>query len=416
MRTEMRYATPSAKDVLTQWLSTFQRKSVETLKQVISREQIRKNIFASLWQWFGLRVTTREDMIAKPEMYRLQEFGEEFRILPSMPYMDAEDAVPDIIHTLRGGFTLRKPFVAEVPNAYLVGPTAVGLASDRSILMETVMPNSDRQFPSFEALPLRTLSHRSLRSPTIELDTACSLVNGWGRKVYAHWLAENLTRLEGLERYQQRTGIKPTLLVHAQLKSWQKESLALLGYQPEDYVPWTGGIARVNRLVVPSFRRQARWSDPSAYQWMRDRMIHNLPSVQDSSLPYSSRIFISRGNASGRRIVNEEDVMQLLSPLGFKKYVLEELTFSEEVRLFSQAEAIVGIHGSGLVNMIFSTKKPVIIDLFSAFFTGSFFQLTSSLQFPYACLFCEPVGPQSKQGDIIVNLEKLERLIHTLKL
>jgi len=49
-----------------------------------------------------------------------------------------------------------------------------------------------------------------------------------------------------------------------------------------------------------------------------------------------------------RRIINEHEVIEALATFGFVAYALEEMSFSEQVRLFSQAEMVVAPHGAGL--------------------------------------------------------------------
>ena len=57
----------------------------------------------------------------------------------------------------------------------------------------------------------------SLKTPP--MDIACSLVHPWGKN-YSHWMFDCLTRIEGLEFYQKRTGLKPTLIIDSEPTSW----------------------------------------------------------------------------------------------------------------------------------------------------------------------------------------------------
>jgi capsular polysaccharide biosynthesis protein len=396
--------------------NTLKSKFMSFLKGHIDIGKIRRSIYFPLWQKLWLKAVTRADMAANLEAYGAQEFGNSHVIHASPPIVDSVDGVPDIAATLTGSFGMKRPFVAEISDVYLVGPAAVGVTQDGAVLMESVMPDGDDRQPGFEALPLRTLTayHPLAKLQATEMESVCSLVNTWGCKIYFHWFTECLAKLEGLEWYQQQTGIKPTLLLHKKLKGWQRESLELLGYKPEDYVEWTGKPIKAKTLVLPSFRQQCRWSDPEVYRWMRDRMLSNLPPLQEAAIPYSPRIFISRRLGAGRGILNEDAVMQVLEPLGFKSYIMEDLSFADEVRLFSQAEVIVGTHGSGLVNMIFSTGKTRILDLYGEFYTGGFFQLSHSMGFPYACLHCDRQGLDPKGADLVVDIPKLKRVLHKL--
>lgn len=58
-----------------------------------------------------------------------------------------------------------------------------------------------------------------------------------------------------------------------------------------------------------------------------------------------------------------------MSPLGFVAYTLEDMSFSDQVRLLSQAEMVVAAHGAGLTNIIFS-QNLIVIELFGPWVTA----------------------------------------------
>ena len=67
------------------------------------------------------------------------------------------------------------------------------------------------------------------------------------------------------------------------------------------------------------------------------------------------RLWVSR-QALGphrRRIANIDDVEPVLAKHGFEPVVLERLSLDDQVSLFREAEAIVGVHGAGFTNIIF---------------------------------------------------------------
>jgi capsular polysaccharide biosynthesis protein len=75
-----------------------------------------------------------------------------------------------------------------------------------------------------------------------------------------------------------------------------------------------------------------------ACRWLRQRMLSNISAPSSEKLAFSAKIFISRRKAVGRRIINENDVIEALAPFGFVTYVLEEMSFLDQVKLFSQAK------------------------------------------------------------------------------
>ena len=69
-----------------------------------------------------------------------------------------------------------------------------------------------------------------------------------------------------------------------------------------------------------------------------------------------NRIYISRDKADKRRIVNETKLFEKLEQLGFKKYILEDMSMNDQVELFYDAEAVVSPHGAGLTNIIYADR------------------------------------------------------------
>ena len=57
--------------------------------------------------------------------------------------------------------------------------------------------------------------------------------------------------------------------------------------------------------------------------------------------------------------------MPILERLNIEPVVLENLSAEEQINLFQNAELIVGVHGAGLVNLVFCSEntKALIIDV-----------------------------------------------------
>jgi hypothetical protein len=376
---------------------------IRFLKKHLHKQRLRRLIFDFLTKGLVLSIVTTEQLTDNSKKYPTLLFGSQELILAD-PLLYIEEP-PEAIKPSLCKLTLHQPFVAEILNAQLAGPTAAAFDEDGKLILESL--------PGIDILPLRTLIFQKLfLAKTPQLDIACSLVNAHN-KVYGHWITDCLMRLEGFEYYQEKTGCKPLLILDSNLTSWQIDSLKLLGYEPDNYIPWNWAKVNVKKLVLPSFRRQGTWIEANACQWLRNRMLSNLPSAQNTQISFSPRIYISRNPKAGRSVINEDEVIEALIPFGFVSYTLENINFIDEVRLFSQAEIIIGTHGSGLVNMIFSQNKPIIIDLFSSWYTSWFFNLSAALGFQYRCLKCQPSEQDLSltRGNMIVDVAKLKQLI-----
>jgi hypothetical protein len=383
------------------------------------KEPLRAWFASTATEKIGLKINivTRKELFEETEKYHILQFGSEESIVISEPHNDlSAEKLPWSIARTIGTFTVEKPFVLEVANAELVGPTAIGFDEDGSLIQETVIGKINTPLSRLiNRLPVRTFISQKLPSfGSPQVDTAFSLVNPWSNG-YFHWIIDCLARLEGAEYYQQQTGRKPLLIIDKNLPKWKIESLRLVGYEPDDCIPWNESRIKVKQLVVPSFRREGNIVPPSACQWLRQRMLSNLPDVGNKKPSFSSRIYISRTKKTGRNIINEDEVLKALTSFGFVAYTLENISFADKVRLLSQAEIVVAPHGAGLINTIFAPQNLILIDLFGSYGTPCFLALAKALGFHYGCLGSAGNNQGSYRNesynDFSVDVPKLRALV-----
>lgn len=178
------------------------------------------------------------------------------------------DETPSIIQEKKGWFHFTVPFVSEIQNVHLIVPHAVGV-KDKKIVLETALGREDCLGKSIKATFDKGFSLNYFKQ-TVEsrnIDFACSLINCWS-DLYTHWITECLTRLEGIEIYYQKTGIRPKLVIEKDAPFWKIQSLEMIGYHQEDCLEWQGDKAKVNRLVIPSNRREQRRQSIKACRWV----------------------------------------------------------------------------------------------------------------------------------------------------
>lgn len=66
------------------------------------------------------------------------------------------------------------------------------------------------------------------------------------------------------------------------------------------------------------------------------------------------RLFLNRSKMAGRYLLNFDQLRRQISDFGFEVIDPDRLSLSEQIRLFRTASHIVGIHGAGLTNTLFS--------------------------------------------------------------
>lgn len=314
---------------------------------------------------------------------------------------------PSEIQTKLGRNKIDPPFVCELSDAELVGPHALTITSNHKYVLENSLGSLNGLARSvLKAVFDGVLPHRKNPNHTVEI--AVSLVGPWCRGYY-HWFSDYLLQLKGIEAFTELNGDKPKVIVPPNMPHWMESSLKLIGFNNTDLLKWTGDRVRVNRLVVPSLRRQTEFTDynkgfmfsPSAYKWLSS----SLRDSVNTEISSSNRIYISREKAAQRRVVNRNEVLAVLDEYGFEPYVLEDLSFKRQVALLSDADAIVGPSGAGMVNMMYA-DDPMIITLFGSPVNACYPVMAESLGFDTGILLNQPRGL-----DMQVDTDRLSELL-----
>jgi len=328
--------------------------------------------------------------------------------------------VPANYENLVGEWKIPPSRVFEIPDATVHGTRAiqfdhrediiVGPAFRREQVLDFVKRNVGG-FPSQVETGSRYLGIRSLPSPDIELDTACVLVDKGDTK-YFHWICQFLSLLKGVEAYRRETGLEPTLVIPAESGPYHRRTLALLGYDESKVLKWSGGTLAADRLVFPTkpyTEVGGGWKafSASALRWVSDNLVVAVESVERD---FSSNVYISRADTTGRRVTNERELLNALEPFGFEAYVPSTMSMDDQLRLFAGADNIVAPHGSAPTSSIFA-RDPRVLELQgpdnSAVKVGPhIFGLSEALDFPYQYCICEQDG-----RDMIADVDAVSEIV-----
>jgi capsular polysaccharide biosynthesis protein len=189
------------------------------------------------------------------------------------------------------------------------------------------------------------------------------VISSPGQENWYHWLFQVLPRIKILID----SGIEYDKIYINNLKfNWQKESLRILMKLfdlSEDRLFLTSGdsIVQASHLIVPSIPF-APSKSPAFPLWLKT-FIRNAFLVERDHTNHPERIYISRSKAATRRITNEEALIKVLKQEGFVILNLEELPITQQAELFYHAKVVVGPHGSGFSNLIFSNLRTSVVEI-----------------------------------------------------
>ena len=130
------------------------------------------------------------------------------------------------------------------------------------------------------------------------------------------------------------------------------------------------------------------------------------------------KIFISRRDTPKRSIINEDEVVNVLNNYGFTTIVPSELSFYEQVAISAQCKIMLGIHGAGLANCLFSPKGSSLIEVRSAGSNDvSFKYFAQSKGLDYSVIVAHDIEDKAlsrSEWSVMVDLDSLKRHLDTL--
>lgn len=273
---------------------------------------------------------------------------------------------------------LPEGYLAEISNATVIGGTNLVLTDEGEALYDELALAEEGRY-GLKTSSIKMAAGGNLlakftksRNPVV-LDRAIHLCQDHSAN-YFHWLVECLPRLQTLEKFPHLGGIP--LLIDANLPKQQLEALDLVDTENHPIVHLERGQAvQVEKLYYPSdlsvihdnYEYPVAFDKdilicPAALVFIREACLSKANPPLNDSPP---RIFVSRGGAAIRRLENEGEIELMLQEFGFVTIRPEQLGFLDQVRIFSNAEFLVGPTGVGLANMLFTPSGCKVIILTS---------------------------------------------------
>lgn len=241
-----------------------------------------------------------------------------------------------------------------------------------------------------------------------------------GYTYYYHWMVEVLGRLAQLEMQ----GIEYDYLYVPTIAPFMKEMLVLWGVEPSKIVSSCDEcIYEVDELIIPSLvagvqvhgcPRLVHYIPEYIARYVKDKLMKSVDTRKIEN-HFSKKVFISRRDASSRRMLNEDEVFALFEAVGFERYVLSQLSVSDQIALFAQADIVVGALGSGLANVLFCKKDARVVDIFQARRDCTIYYLCQTLGLSYTCVkTTDFIEEHDGQYDTTVPLDVIENFIKSL--
>ena len=189
--------------------------------------------------------------------------------------------------------------------------------------------------------------------------------------------------------------------------AYEREFLALLGIADDRVVDSRTTNVTFERCVLAN---AGHWFYPNKadIHALRKYVLAQIPPIEGPR----KRIYISRSGR--RRILNEPALIALLQNYGFE--IIEDIprSVTEQVRIYQNAEFIIGPHGASFSNLLWCQPDTYLFEIFAPTYTPGFFRyLAHALGLGYSAYYHGPAGTGDWAAglvdDIYVSVAELER-------
>ncbi|MGD1803881.1 glycosyltransferase 61 family protein [Dapis sp. BLCC M126] len=237
----------------------------------------------------------------------------------------------------------------------------------------------------------------------------------WGKNNYFHWMFDIITRIYLLRLSNLKID---KIVVNECNEKFQLETLESLGISQDKIIESENyPYIKAEQLLVPSFS----YSDGKYLRipkWGCDFLRNSfLPEETKEKIYHQTkRIYLSRKQASRRKVINEEKVINFLEKFGFESIALGSISVAEQAVLLASAKFVIAPHGAALTNLVFCNPGTKVIEIFAPDYLVKYYWIVSNvcgLEYYYLLgeQFEEKSPSEPAKKNIFVDLQKLLSLM-----
>ena len=220
-------------------------------------------------------------------------------------------------------------------------------------------------------------------------------------------LAVTLRALRSLNKFD-----RVALLFSKRVAGYQRPILdALVKRYPQLYIEYVERreIIRADRLLqvvlreshpICRFALKEEWREIGS-------MVREHYGIGPS--PQTRSVYFSRNNHKWRRLGNEDKLLNVLAKHRCEIIAPEALAHSEQVRLMTQVQRLVGVEGAALVNIVFADKPITLLEIFPLRAAYPFYvALALQLGHKYRSVMTNPAGWNER---VTIDADKLDQAL-----
>ena len=199
------------------------------------------------------------------------------------------------------------------------------------------------------------------------------LTGGAGNRNYFHWLFDVLPRIEIVKNIINLNDIDFFLIPNLSYK-FQRETLDLINIPSNKRISsLKNRHIECDQIIVSDHPYVIKNNASKEIQdipiwilsWLRKTLSKDI-NLKDNNFP--DKVYLDRSDASPnikklRKIINEEEVVAELKEKNFKIIQLSNYSFLDQMKIFYNVKTLVGLHGAGFANVIFSQKDLRVLEI-----------------------------------------------------
>lgn len=244
--------------------------------------------------------------------------------------------------------------------------------------------------------------------------TVLSLLSDFSHHNYYHFLVDALGRFALYEQAAPNLPAIDFVLCPRPFTRRLERWIDMLGVDRSRIIPMDAGdVIRADRTLVPSFPGERRDTTALAVDFWRRRRFgeRQFNGVRKIYLPRRS---------TTRALTNDKEVEAALHARGFE--TLELTARAEPEMLFAEAKIVVGVHGAGLTDCMFSPPDAWMLEIVpSDHIYPYYYSLAGATGLRYAYLVAQSEGQRDPQSwgpsphNLTVDIDALLRGIDSLE-
>lgn len=287
------------------------------------------------------------------------------------------------------------------------------LNSDGKVLIRHLIPATyGNPYIHLSFLSLLKVFLKSNNAKAASIGEAFIWGNAWSNGYY-HFVSEDLPKL----LYNEKTGI-PSYTWPSNTPKWKQQLFELFDIK-NNIISEPTAVKKayyIQNNRVYSAKHNRNIVNPDLIDTFKESLL-TIVKDWDAKILNKDIVWISRKYTYDRHIVNEDECIREIEKAGIKITVIypEKLTVLQQIASVYYAPAIIGPHGAGLTNIMFTNNANMIEIGPQKRINNSFISVTVSLNRQYNYISATPTNRLFKNRSTLqVNPETIVKQIQEI--